>query len=112
MFRLPIKGSYYLARGKVSPFLSVGVIPSLVELDTEHSGSKHHDSYVSALTSIGPGILLGKLYVVVFYQNKKDSYQVMAITLIFSWGIYFKNILPGITYEKKRLLKAREKTKQ
>ncbi len=74
MYRLPLKGVYYLTRGKVAPFISFGVIPSLVELDyTQNSGYKHKDSYITALSSFGPGISFGKLYAVILAEQKGFS---------------------------------------
>jgi len=71
MYRLPLKGTYYLTRRKIAPFISFGIIPNMIEVNYSGStGYKHKDSYFTAFSSIGPGISFGKLYVVFLAEQK------------------------------------------
>ncbi len=71
MYRFPVKGTYYLTRRKIAPFVSFGIIPAFVKLNyTGSTGYEHTDSYFTAFSSIGPGISFGKLFVAFMAEQK------------------------------------------
>lgn len=59
---LPIKGAYYFGKGKITPFLDFGFIPSLAKLNyTDSSGQGVIKGY-TFFASVGPGVNIGPLY--------------------------------------------------